>query len=730
MVRPGHVLIANVRSVISAGTEKMVMDLAKKSLLGKAKERPDQVRRVIEKMRNEGLINTIAQVREKLDEPMTMGYSSAGVVLASGAGVQGFKPGDRVASNGAHAEVVSVAKHLCALVPEQVSLEHAAFVVLGAIALQGVRLARVGLGETVFVIGLGLIGQITVALLKANGCRVIGTDLDQAKSDLALKMGADVARMKMGSRDLVGLTGGVGADAVLITASSKSNDPVELAGETVRQKGRVVAVGAVGLNLPRRPYYFKEAEIVVSCSYGPGRYDPQYEERGRDYPAAYVRWTEQRNMQAVLDLMASGRLDVSPLITHRFKIEQAEAAYDLIEKDRESYLGILLEYPEVLVPTRKLELKPSVSGKVPERGEFQSTIRNPQSAIGVGVLGAGNFARMVLLPTISKNKMLNPRILCSAGGLSAAHSGEKFGFEIVTSDEEEVFNDPNVGVVFVLTRHDQHAHQVIKALQAGKHVFVEKPLCMNLEELQNITDTYNSVLSTQHSALVLMVGFNRRFSPAIKSLKDFFAGVDVPLTVSIRFNAGEIPSDHWTQDDDVGGGRIIGEACHSIDLAIRLTGSVPVRVYAESIGGTGAPKITDDQCFITLRHANGSISNIGYLAGGDKAFPKERVEVIGGGQVAVIEDFREVITCARGKIKKTHLGGQDKGHRGEVEAIVEALTKGGKEPIPWEELRAVTMASILAVRSMREGIPFDIPVFASLSEDDDAPKILQNYPNG
>jgi len=696
VARPGHVLIANAFSVISAGTEKISMELAKKTLLGKARERPDQVRRVLEKFRNEGFFNTISQVREKLNEPMTMGYSSAGVVLACGAGVQEFKPGDQAASNGPHAGVVCVPKHLCAKVPDGVQLDHAAFTVLGAIALQGVRLARLGLGETAFVIGLGLIGQITVALLKAQGCRVYGTDLDATKCELALKMGADLARSEMRAEDLIGLTRGLGADAVLITASTDSNQPIELAAETVRKKGRVVAVGAVGLNLPRRPYYFKEAEFVVSRSYGPGRYDSEYEERGHDYPFAYVRWTEQRNMQAVLDLMASGQLNVSPLISHRFQIENAEAAYRLIEEGKEYYLGILLEYPDA-----KEQRQPRIVLK-----ETQTPASH--GILGVGCIGSGNFARLVLLPIIRKSGKLRPVVLCSAGGLSAVAPGEKFGFEAVTTDEDEVFNDKSVDVVFILTRHDQHATQVIKGLQSGKHVFVEKPLCINLSQLNEIIETYSAISNQQSAMPLLMVGFNRRFSPAVQTMKEFFPKVKQPLTITIRFNAGAISADHWTQDEEVGGGRIIGEACHAIDLATYLAGSLPVKVFAESIGGSSTPGVTDDQCFITLRHASGSISHVAYLAGGDKAFSKERIEVIGGSRMGVIEDFREVITCVNGKIKKTRLRKQDKGHRAEVEAFAEAVLKGKPSPIPLEELQAVTIASILAVRSLREGTPFEI----------------------
>jgi predicted dehydrogenase/threonine dehydrogenase-like Zn-dependent dehydrogenase len=715
LVQAGHLLIANVCSIISAGTEKMIMDLAKKSLLGKARERPDHVRRVLQKLRNEGIIRTIQQVFAKLDEPMTMGYSSAGIVLACGAGVQEFKPGDRVASNGPHAGVVSVSRNLCASVPDNVSLDNAAFTVLGAIALQGVRLSRLGLGDVAFVIGLGLVGQITVALLKANGCRVLGTDLDSSKCQLAVRMGAEEARSGLSAKEVLVRTRGLGADAVLITASTKSDGPVELAGEAVRQKGRVVAVGAVGLSLPRRPYYFKEAEFVVSCSYGPGRHDPQYEERGHDYPAGHVRWTEQRNMQAILDLIAAGRLDLSPLISHRFPIENAEAAYRLIETNSEPYLGVVLDYPAV--------------GNAIHQPRIDLVGVRSSGPIGIGCLGVGNFARMVLLPALKRDGTFHPRILCSAAGISAADSGRKLGFEAATADEEEVYRDPHVQAVFIITRHNRHAAQVVKSLRAGKHVFVEKPLALTIEELAQIESALHA---RRDSSTMLMVGFNRRFSPAACQVKQFFARVDAPLTVSIRFNAGDIPADHWIQQESIGGGRIIGEVSHATDLATFLTGSLPVRVFAESIGGPHAPRITDDQCFMTLRHANGSISNIGYLAGGDKAFPKERVEVLGGGRMAVIEDFREVISCAGGKIKRMRAWSQDKGHRAEIKAFAAALTEGGQAPISWQELRSVTLASILAVWSIREGMPFEIPgcetnlqSFTQFVQDADEPTLGQ-----
>lgn len=690
IARPGQVLVANVCSLISAGTEKMVMDLAKRSLLGKARARPDHVRRVLQKLRNEGFFSTVRQVLSRLDEPLSMGYASAGFVLACGAGVHDFKPGDRVASNGPHAGVVSVPYHLCAHVPDGVPFEQAAFTVLGAIALQGVRLAQRGLGDTAFVIGLGLIGQLTVALLRAAGCRVLGTDPDAAKCELARRMGADTARPDLDARAVVALTRGLGADAVLLTASTKSDGPVELAAESVRAKGRIVAVGAVGLNLPRRPLYFKEAEFVVSCSYGPGRYDPEYEERGRDYPAAHVRWTEQRNMQAFLDLMAAGRLDVVPLLTHRFAIAEAEKAYQMIEAGSEPYVGILLDYPPAAAPVRRIELRPVA----PSTGK-----------VGVGCLGIGQFARTVLLPILHQSAALEPRIVCSAGGLSAAHGGAKLGFATATTDEDEVYRDPSVGAIFVLTRHDQHAGQVARALRAGKHVFVEKPLALTVEEVAHVEA---ALRETPEPRPLLLVGFNRRFAPAARQVRSFFESVQAPRTVSVRFNAGPLPTDHWTQNDETGGGRLIGEACHAIDLATYLVGAPPVRVFAESVGGPSAPGRTDDQCFITLRHADGSISSVAYLAGGDPGYPKERVEVLGGGRLAVIDDFRTVVTSVGGKTKKHAAWQQDKGHRAEIEAFAKVVTQGGPPPIPWEELRAVSLAAILAVRSLREGVPLEI----------------------
>ncbi|MFN3486618.1 MAG: Gfo/Idh/MocA family oxidoreductase, partial [Planctomycetota bacterium] len=500
--------------------------------------------------------------------------------------------------------------------------------------------------------------------------------------------GAERAAPEVDAREVLARTRGLGADAVLLTASTPSDGPVALAAEAVRPRGRVVAIGAVGLNLPRRPFYFKEAELVVSKSYGPGRYDPEYEERGRDYPPAYVRWTEQRNIQAILDLMASGRLNVAALTTHRFPIEKAEDAYDLVKRAEARSLGILLEYPPG-------EISPSVCLRTVPSDE------RPAAAF----LGAGQFARAVLLPRLRELGSLRLKILCSPGSLSAADAAGKFGFEEVTTDEDYALGDPEVKVVFIATRHDQHARLAARALKAGKHVFVEKPLAIRPEEIDLIEEALRSAPSP---APILMVGFNRRFSPAARAVREFFRDAAAPLTASVRFNAGPVPPGHWTQDPGVGGGRLVGEACHAIDLVSYLIGAPPVRVFAESIGGPAAPAVTEDQCFLTLRHADGSVSSVAYLAGGDRGLPKERVEVFGGGRAAVIDDFREVLFSSGGKLRRDRRWRQDKGHRTEFEIFADVVRRGGDAPIAWEELRAVSLASLLAVRSLREGVPFDV----------------------
>lgn len=690
---PGGLVVANLASLVSAGTERYVVELAKKSLLGKAKERPDHVRRVLHKLRQEGLLTTVQQVMAKLEEPMPLGYSAAGVVLECGRGVTELKAGDHVAVAAPHAGVVAIGRNLCAKIPAGVTFEQASFAAVGAIALEGVRLARVSLGERVLVIGLGLIGQIAVCLLKAQGCQVFGTDIDPAKLELARSLGADAVGVGQPRRDVAAFSDALGVDAVLITAATDSNEPIEFAADACRTKGRIVLVGVAGLNIPRPPFFLKELEFTVSSSLGPGRGDPSYEEKGVDYPAGHVRWTAQRNMQAVLDTIASGKLPVERLITHRFPIERAADAYDLITTRKEPFLGIVLGYPEAQpTRTRRLEL---------------TARRAKPGSLGVSMVGAGNFARLILMPVLSRLGGYELRGLCSAKGMNAVYSGERLGFSYATTNLDELLGDERTSAVIIATRHDLHAEMVIAALRAGKQVFVEKPLCIRAEELASISAC---VQELGEACPLLMVGFNRRFAPATARLRSHFAGV-APLSVHFRFAPGELPANTWPQDHDVGGGRIVGEACHAIDTCTALVGSPPIRVFAESAGKVGGVETTDDRVFISMRHANGSISSISYQAGGDRAGPTERIEVFGGGRTGVVERWDEIELWRDGR--QTHAkGGKDKGHATEVEAFLTTCRRGGAWPISWDDLHAVTWASLAAVQSLRDGLPVD----AELSE--------------
>ncbi len=681
----GQVVVATAASLVSAGTERYVVELARKSLVGKARERPDHVRRVLQKLKQEGLVTTATQVMAKLDEPMPLGYSSAGVVLECGRGVQEYKPGDRVATAGPHAGVVSIGRTLVARIPEGVTFEQAAYTSVASIGLEGVRLARATLGERVLVIGLGLIGQICVALLKAQGCRVFGTDIDPKKLDLAREFGADgvgIGSPRAAVRDFAGPNG---VDAVVITAATQSNEPIEFAAEVTRAKGRIVLVGVVGLNLPRPPFFLKELEFTVSSSLGPGRMDPSYEEKGIDYPFGQVRWTAQRNMEAILDLVAQGKLPVEKLTTHRFPIAQAAEAYDLITSN-EPVLGAVLTYPEVTErPSRKLSLRAAQ----PVSGEF-----------GVSLVGAGNYARLVMMPAFAKLGPVRWRGLCTARGLNAEHSGRKMGFDFATTEASELFADASTKAVFVATRHDLHAGLVEQALRAGKAVFVEKPLCITEDELRSLRATVEEL---GPKCPLLMVGYNRRFAPALQRVQSFFA--DVPVrTVSFRFAPGYIPANAWPQDEDVGGGRIVGEACHAIDACVALQGSPVVKVHAESVAMQRGLETTDDQVFITLRHANGGVSNVSYQAGGDRSGPAERIEVFGGGRTAVLDEW-DALTLWKGEKRTDEKAGKDKGHGAGFKAFVDAARGGGAWPISWDETYATALATLMAVRSLREGLP-------------------------
>jgi predicted dehydrogenase/threonine dehydrogenase-like Zn-dependent dehydrogenase len=696
--RPGMALMRTAASLVSAGTERMVVEFAEKSLIEKARSRPDLVRQTLDKARREGLLTTAGAVFNRLDQPMALGYSSAGTVVEAGLGLEGFKPGDRVACAGGgyavHAEYAVVPRNLLVHLPDQVGFEAGAFVTLGAIALQGFRLANPQVGERVAVIGLGLLGLLSVGIARAAGCQVFGVDLDPARLLLGEKMGAQTSPRKGAEEAGRAISQGKGFDAVLICADTPSNDPVELAGALARDRGVVVAVGAVGLQLPRKIYYEKELQFIVSRSYGPGRYDPDYEAGGRDYPYGYVRWTEGRNLEAVVELLASGRLDVASLISHRFPIDDAPRAYELITgKTGESFLGVLLTYPQAESrPVERRAVNPQASSQtVPARGE-----------LALGVLGAGNYASSVFLPAVKAVGGIARVAVASASGLSARNAARRFDFGYASSSEEEVLEDKKINVVAVLTRHNLHARQALRALELGKHVFCEKPLAITLEELEQISAALQA-----GPAGLLTVGFNRRFSPFGVRLKAFLDGRSEPLTAHYRVNAGFLPDAHWLHDPAQGGGRIIGEACHFVDFLTFLVGSPPVKVDACGLPDGG--RYHEDNVQLTFSFADGSIGTVIYLANGDKTFPKERLEVFCAGRVAVLDDFRslELIHDGRREGLRSRLR-QDKGHRAGWEAFLKAVRAGGPPPIPYDHLLGVTRATFAALRSLRGGRAEDV----------------------
>lgn len=696
VARPGFVLVRTVASLISAGTERATVEAGQKSLLARAVEQPNLVRQVIQKAKSEGILNTVDAVRSKLGSPTALGYSAAGTVIEVGNDVDNFHVGDRVACAGvgyaSHAEVLSVPKNLCARLPDQVSFDAAAFSTLGAIALQGVRLAELTLGESVVVIGLGLIGQVAVQLIRANGCRVFGVDLDSNKTELARQFGADAvcAPEDDARQRVMEWSRGRGADAVLITAATSSNEPVELAGEISRTKGRVIAVGAVGLNIPRQPYYDRELTFKISMSYGPGRYDPEYEERGHDYPLGYVRWTEGRNLEAFLDLIAAGRVNVEGLITHRFKLEEAEQAYQLIAGESgEPYLGVVLQY----------ESERDLEGRIPIAAK--KAVASPANSVRVGLIGAGNYARAMLLPHF-KSAGAELQAIATASGVTARTVAEQFGFRYCVSGADEVLADEDVNLIVIATRHDSHAELARRALERGCHVFVEKPLALNDEELESV------LAAAAQADGELMVGYNRRFSTLARAAKGFFTDRQAPLSINYRVNGGRIPRGHWAQDAREGGGRIIGEVCHFIDFMHFITGSLTSRVYAEAIAGRNQEITNEDSVFITLRFADGSNGSIAYLAEGDKAMPKERIEIFGAGKTFVIDDFRGAVAYQDGREKKTKLRGQDKGQADEVRAVCDVVLDGKPAPIALEDLATTTRATFRIKESLRTGSPVEV----------------------
>lgn len=698
--REGMALVKVAASLVSAGTERMVVEFAEKSYLGKARSRPDLVKQTLDKAKREGVMPTVQAVFNRLDQPMALGYSSAGTIIALGRNMQGFKVGQRVACAGggyaSHAEYNVVPKNLLTPLPKNVDFESAAFTTLGAIALHGFRLAEPQLGENVAIIGLGLLGLLTIQLASAAGCNVLGIDLDPKRIKLASSLGLEAVPRQNAESASSAFTANRGFDTIIICADTPSNDPVELAGVIARDRAKVVATGAVGLNIPRKIYYEKEIAFINSRSYGPGRYDTNYEENGIDYPIGYIRWTEGRNFQAIVDLMESGKLKVTPLISHRFPIEDGIQAYEVITgKKKEPFLGVLLKYDETKEESGDLSL--SKGGK---KIEFPSIIHRPSSTVKLGVLGAGLYANATLLPVIKNNKDFELVGIASSGGLHAQHSGKKFGFQYAASSEDEIINDPKINTVAILTRHDSHADLVVKALKAGKHVFVEKPLAINSKQLEQI----KKLLITNLQSL-LTVGFNRRFSPLAQSLSSFLLHRNEPIHAHYRINAGYLPLTHWTQNPEQGGGRIIGEACHFIDMLTFLVGAAPVSVTAHALPDHG--KYREDNVSMTFTFPDGSLGAVDYLANGDKSMPKERLEVFCEGMVAVLDDYVSLVTVKDGK-KKEERSAQDKGWKAEMSVFAEAIKSGGEAPIPYEQLIGVTKSTFAAVESIRSKSTIEI----------------------
>jgi predicted dehydrogenase len=676
-------LVQTTVSLVSAGTEKMLVDFAKKSMLAKAKDRPDLVKQVIDKMKKEGVRNTLEKVFTKLDTPIPLGYSLAGRVVQVGDELSGINIGDRVACGGAgyanHAEINYVPKNLMVKIPDGVDDVDASFVTVGAIALQGVRQTAPLLGEKIAVMGLGLLGQLTVQLLKANGCKVIGSDIDPDKIALAKKLGCDEV---CHASELIArtneFTGGHGADAVIIAASTSSNQPITDAAEISRMRGRVVLVGMVGMDVPRNTYYKKELEIKLSMAYGPGRYDPEYEEKGIDYPYDLVRFTEQRNFEAFLGLIQEGKITPKELITHSYDFENAMSAYDLLEgRIQEKYLGIVLNYK------RDINLGDE---KIVQRSEKK--ISNDK--VNVGLIGAGNFTKSVILPNIQKVGDFELVGLCTATGVSAQGTGKKYDFKYITTDSDEIFKNSEINSVFITTRHDDHANKVLKAIESKKHCFVEKPLCIYEDELEAIKEAYTG-------ETVVQVGFNRRFSPMIEKMKKSING---QISVNYRINAGIIPKNVWIQDRTIGGGRIIGEVCHFIDTCSYLIGSEVESVFATTLNKNDQSIPNEDNVNIVLNYTNGSIATISYYAFGDSSMPKEYIEVFANGVSMQMNDFRELTIFKGGKSTKEKSANQDKGFINEFKAFREAV-KSGNEAISFESVYNTTKTTFKILESIR-----------------------------
>ena len=694
-LQDGCILVQNHYSLVSAGTESSTVKTARKGYLGKAKERPQHVKQAVDVLRTQGPVQTYRAVMKKLDSYSPLGYSCSGEVIAVGSDTTGYAIGDLVACGGvgaaSHAEVVNVPVKLCVKLEQDADLAKSAYNTIGAIALQGVRQADVRLGENCAVIGLGLLGQLTALLLKAAGIRVVGIDIDQNMVDIGARHCLDLAlnRKHYGIENRIfEFTKGLGCDAAIITAASDSLDPINFAGAISRKKGTIVLVGEVPAGFDREPHFYKkELHVKMSCSYGPGRYDPVYEEKGVDYPVAYVRWTENRNMQAFQELICSKKIDVSHLTTHIFKLDEAPAAYDIILAKSEPCLGILIEYDaskQTDLKERKFNLQSSASSR-------------EVVAVNIGFIGAGSYAQSHLLPNVPKNSDVLLKGVMTNTGTSSRSVAERFGFEFCTTDYKDIIENDEINSVFIATRHDSHAHYVVKALKAEKHIFVEKPLCLKIEQLEEIAGLLVQY-SKRNKQKLLMVGYNRRFSPFVRKIKRELG--EAPMAITYRVNAGAILKESWIQDPEFGGGRVIGEICHFVDTLTFLSGSLPVSVYANSMAD---PNNLNDTLNVSLTFQNGSIGTISYFANGDRRVPKEHIEVFSHDQVAIIDDFKELTIYANGKKQRRRLLSQDKGQKEEVKQFVNAVSKGIAEIIPFTEIYNTSLVTFKIIASIQTG---------------------------
>ncbi|GAA5520533.1 bi-domain-containing oxidoreductase [Aliifodinibius salicampi] len=682
-VKEGEVLIRSHSSLVSLGTERMVVEFGKAGLLGKVRQQPERVKEVLAKMKTDGIMPTIEAVRRKLDMPISLGYSNAGTVVEVGNNVSSLKVGDRVVSNGCHAEYVRVPENLVAKIPDSVTFEEASFTVVGAIALQGIRLADPTFGETVVVMGLGLIGLLAAQLLKANGCKVIGVDLDTSKLDIAEQLGIETINASTNDpvKGVKQLTNGIGVDAVIIAASSQSDEVISQSAKMSRKRGRIVLVGVVGLDINRSDFFEKELTFQVSCSYGPGRYDPEYEEKGHDYPLPYVRWTEQRNFEAVLEAIRSDQLNVNPLITEKVALEDISQIYG--EMSDSDSIASLITYPQK-----------EDSNSKPNRSVHISDETLEEVTEGIAIVGAGNFTQSTILPSL-QNGAFPIKYIVSSQGLSSTQMAKKFNIEQSTTDFNKVLEDPSVQGVLITTRHNQHAPMVIKALNAGKHVFVEKPLALNNDELEEIIE------AKEASGKSVSVGFNRRFSPHTRKMKELIGNDPTEMNIVATMNAGFIPEDSWVQDPDIGGGRIVGEACHYVDLIQYLTGSLVESVYMQGMGQN--PKSTTDNASILLKMENGSTGVINYFSNGNKSYSKERIEVFYQGKNLILDNFRKLYGYGYGGLITNRLlkTKQDKGHKEQFERLAQSWKEGGSVLIPFNEIVNTTRSTFATIQSLK-----------------------------